>query len=181
MKCYVIRYHRTNKSTIFWFNNNSTQVIFQDSSELLLDDNGVMTYVSKSGDRSYFNEKDKDAQSQDIKKRILHFYSVIQGRLLKRAAENSATQKKDGGNMENGNANQIMATNRNNQKDNRSLRKKSEASENGSVPKYSSLLGQSHKFNQQKGKNSGLMKLKSSSSSSRLELRKDAENRAQIE
>ena len=32
MGFYVVRYHRTNKSTVFWLNNNAVQIIFEDGS-----------------------------------------------------------------------------------------------------------------------------------------------------
>ena len=84
LKVYVIRYHKTDKSTVFWFNNNCIQIIFEDFSELLLSENRVITYVNKYGDRSYFYEKDKDCQPEEIKKRLLYFYSMVQSRLLKK-------------------------------------------------------------------------------------------------
>lgn len=59
MKCYVTRYHRTNKSTIFWLSLNAIQVVFEDSSQILVNSNGVITYVNKYKDRYYFEEKDK--------------------------------------------------------------------------------------------------------------------------
>lgn len=54
MKCYVTRYHRTNKSTIFWLSVNAIQVVFEDSSQILVNGNGVITYINKYRDRFYF-------------------------------------------------------------------------------------------------------------------------------
>jgi hypothetical protein len=57
MKCYVTRYHRTNKCTIFWFNISAIQIIFADSSEVLINGNkghSVITYVNKFRERVHF-------------------------------------------------------------------------------------------------------------------------------
>lgn len=54
MKCYVTRYHRTNKCTIFWLSVGAIQVVFEDSSQILLNGNGVLCYVNKYREFTYF-------------------------------------------------------------------------------------------------------------------------------
>lgn len=54
MKCYVTRYHRANKSTIFWLSVGAIQVVFEDGSQMLVNGNGVISYVNKYGDFFYF-------------------------------------------------------------------------------------------------------------------------------
>jgi hypothetical protein len=48
MKCFVRRYHRTNKSTIFWLSTDAMQVIFEDGSHILINKNEVGTFLSKN-------------------------------------------------------------------------------------------------------------------------------------
>ena len=55
MQVFVVKYHKNNDVTIFWFNNKDCQLIFRDSTELLLSKNHV-TYVNKVGNRKYFNK-----------------------------------------------------------------------------------------------------------------------------
>lgn len=57
MNVWVIKYSKTSKATLFWFNNKDIQVIFQDYTELLLSKKNI-TYVNKLGERIYFTEDD---------------------------------------------------------------------------------------------------------------------------
>lgn len=54
MKCYVTRYHRTSNSTIFWLSVGALQVVFEDGSQILVNENGVLTYMNKFRDAVYF-------------------------------------------------------------------------------------------------------------------------------
>lgn len=54
MKCFITRYHRTNKSIIFWLSVGAIQVVFEDGSEVRVNGNGVISYVSKFRDVVYF-------------------------------------------------------------------------------------------------------------------------------
>ncbi len=57
MQVFMVKYHKNSNVTIFWFNNKDCQLIFKDSTELLLSKNHV-TYVNKVGNRKYFQKED---------------------------------------------------------------------------------------------------------------------------
>ena len=71
------RYHRTNKLIVFWFNNKAIQAIFEDETEILLNKEGVFTYVNKLGNRHYFDDKDKQKQGDEFKKRYNHLLGLL--------------------------------------------------------------------------------------------------------
>lgn len=51
---WVVKYVKTSKASVFWFNNKDIQTIFQDFTELLICKDKV-TYVNKLGERTCFN------------------------------------------------------------------------------------------------------------------------------
>ena len=61
MAVWVIKFVKTSKATIFWFNNKDIQCIFQDYTELLFSKENL-TYVSKLGERTYFSSEDMEKQ-----------------------------------------------------------------------------------------------------------------------
>ena len=74
---YVRRYHKTTKMIVFWFNNKAIQAIFEDDTQILINKEGLFTFVNKMGFRHYFEEKEKERQSDEVKKRLNHLYSLI--------------------------------------------------------------------------------------------------------
>lgn len=61
MNVWVVKYCKTSKATIFWFNNKDYQIIFQDCTELLFSKSNI-TYVNKIGERIYFTKETIDSQ-----------------------------------------------------------------------------------------------------------------------
>jgi hypothetical protein len=53
MNVFVVKYEKNSNVKIFWFNTKDCQIIFKDSTELLLS-KGHVTYVDKVGKRHYF-------------------------------------------------------------------------------------------------------------------------------
>lgn len=47
MKIFVVKHEKTTKVNIFKFNNNDCQVLFKDSTELLISKDYYVTYVNK--------------------------------------------------------------------------------------------------------------------------------------
>lgn len=96
MKCFVIRYHRTSKCTMFWFSINAIQIIFADGSQILINghpDQGVITYVNKYHERVHFYQKDQELQPDQIKKRLYHFLTFIKS--IKKDQQNENKDKKN--------------------------------------------------------------------------------------
>ena len=77
MQIYVVKYHKNSNVTIFWFNNKDHQLIFKDSTELLMSKNHV-TYVDKVGNRKYFGVQNLDVQPEEIKKRMKYAMTMMQ-------------------------------------------------------------------------------------------------------
>lgn len=61
MQVFVVKYHKNSNVTIFWFNNKDYQLIFKDSTELLVSKNHI-TYVNKVGNRKYFDKEEIDTE-----------------------------------------------------------------------------------------------------------------------
>lgn len=57
MSVWVVKYVKTSKASVFWFNNKDIQTIFQDYTELLFCKDKI-TYVNKLGERICFNLDD---------------------------------------------------------------------------------------------------------------------------
>jgi polo-like kinase 1 len=77
MGLWVTKLYKTSKAHFFWFSNKDYQVVFQDNTELLFSKDQV-TYVSKLGQRLYFNRTNLDAQSEEIKKRANYAANSLQ-------------------------------------------------------------------------------------------------------
>lgn len=69
MQVFVVKYKKRSNGKVFWFNNKDCQIIFNDSTELLLSKNHV-TYVNKMGNRKYFGKQELEAESYEIKKKM---------------------------------------------------------------------------------------------------------------
>jgi hypothetical protein len=69
MTVYVKKYMKVSKATIFWFSNKDLQVVFQDSTEILLRQNNTV-YVNKFGERKYFLYSESEAMAEEIQKRM---------------------------------------------------------------------------------------------------------------
>lgn len=54
MMIFVVKYIKNSKVNIFWFNNKDYQVIFKDSTEILVTKDRFITYVNKLAERKYF-------------------------------------------------------------------------------------------------------------------------------
>lgn len=76
MQVFVVKYHKNSNVTIFWFNNKDCQLIFKDSTELLMSKNHV-TYVNKVGNRKYFEKEELENESEEIKKRMKYAATII--------------------------------------------------------------------------------------------------------
>jgi hypothetical protein len=87
----VLKYVKTTKATVFWFNNKDIQTIFQDFTELLFSKEKV-TYVNKLGERTYFNSDDLENQPEEIKKRYKYTRNIMQS--IKENVKNSQKENK---------------------------------------------------------------------------------------
>lgn len=76
MQVFVVKYHKNSNVTIFWFNNKDCQLIFKDSTELLISKNHV-TYVNKVGNRKYFDKEDLEGEPEEIKKRMKYASTIM--------------------------------------------------------------------------------------------------------
>ena len=54
MNFYVVKHEKNGKVDIFWFNNEDYQVLFKDSTELLVSKEYYITYINKLSERKYF-------------------------------------------------------------------------------------------------------------------------------
>lgn len=54
MTIFVNKHIKNSKVNIFWFNNRDYQVIFKDSTEILVTKDKFATYVNKLAERKYF-------------------------------------------------------------------------------------------------------------------------------
>lgn len=54
MTVFVNKHIKNSKVNIFWFNNRDYQVIFKDSTEILVTKDKFATYVNKLAERKYF-------------------------------------------------------------------------------------------------------------------------------
>ena len=54
MNAFVVKHYKTSKVNIFWFNNKDYQVLFKDSTELLVAKDLYVTYINKLAERKYF-------------------------------------------------------------------------------------------------------------------------------
>lgn len=77
MVFYVKKFLKSSKATIFWFNNKDFQIVFQDSTEILLRSNQAV-YVNKFSERKYFLFADYETMSEEIQKRMRYALEVIQ-------------------------------------------------------------------------------------------------------
>lgn len=87
----MLKYVKTTKATVFWFNNKDIQTIFQDFTELLFSKEKV-TYVNKLGERTYFNSDDLENQPEEIKKRYKYTRNIMQS--IKENVKNSQKENK---------------------------------------------------------------------------------------
>jgi hypothetical protein len=77
MDVFVVKYYKNSNLTIFWFNNKDYQLIFKDSTELLVSKNHI-TYVNKVGNRKYFDKEDLEMESEEIKKRMKYATTIME-------------------------------------------------------------------------------------------------------
>ena len=61
MAVWVVKYVKTSKASVFWFNNKDIQTIFQDYTELLFCKDKI-THVNKLGERVCINLDDNESQ-----------------------------------------------------------------------------------------------------------------------
>jgi len=69
MSLHVRKYLKVPKANIFWFSNKDFQIIFQDSTEILIRQNNAV-YVNKFSERKYFLFSEYETMPEEIQKRM---------------------------------------------------------------------------------------------------------------
>ena len=78
MNVFVVKHYKTSKVNIFWFNNKDYQVLFKDTTELLVTKDHYVTYVNKLAERKYFVMSELAEQPEEVKKRMNHVNTLMQ-------------------------------------------------------------------------------------------------------
>lgn len=96
MNVFIVKHYKTSKVNIFWFNNKDYQVLFKDSTELLISKDQYVTYVNKLAERKYFQVTELSDQPEEVRKRMNHVLTLMQ-------KIRESTSQKNSNNMENSN------------------------------------------------------------------------------
>lgn len=75
---YVVKHEKNTKVDMFWFNNKDYQVIFKDSTQLLVSKDNYITYINKLSQRKYFLKSELEEQPEEIKKRMSYTLNLIE-------------------------------------------------------------------------------------------------------